>query len=119
MASTEKPIVFRVRGLPTESSKGSVVTLLTDVINKHLREEEQQNSKPSIKIAPSCYDSGLSSIALVEFQNGVPQFLSELVADPLAEWQMELEHGDITFDRHFFGFTQMYANPSETTITAE
>jgi hypothetical protein len=32
---------------------------------------------------------------------------------------VEMEDTDITFDRHFFGFTQLYATPPGHAITAE
>jgi hypothetical protein len=45
----------------------------------------------------------------VQFRGGVPQFLRELRANPLGDWQVEMGDDDINLDCHFFGFTQLYA----------
>jgi hypothetical protein len=58
-------------------------------------------------------------VALVEFHRGIPAFLSELAADPLGDWQVEMGDTDINFDRHFFGFTQLYTPKPDMPVTAE
>ena len=69
---------------------------------------------------PSCYNNEQDRVALVEFRGGVPDFLSELVADPLRDWQVEMDDDvDISFDQHFFGFTQLYTPKSDAPVTAE
>ena len=45
-------------------------------------------------------------VAFVEFHGGVPAFLSELMANPLGDQQVEMGNTDVSFDQHFFGFTQ-------------
>jgi hypothetical protein len=49
----------------------------------------------------------------------VPAFLSELVANPLGDWQVEMGDTDISFDQHFFGFTQLYTPELGSSVTAE
>ena len=70
-------------------------------------------------IVPSCYDCERERAALVDFRGGVPDFLSELVANPLGDWQMEMDDTDINFDCHFFGFTQLYTPAPGKPVTAE
>lgn len=60
---------------------------------------------------------GLS--ALVKFIGGTPTFLSHLERDPLGNHQLEMDGDDITFDLHFFGFTQLYQTTQDKPITAE
>lgn len=55
----------------------------------------------------------------VEFHCGILKFLSSLVVDPLGDWQAEIDDADISFDRHFFGFTQLYALKPDQPIAAE
>ncbi len=56
---------------------------------------------------------------LVDFSGGVLKFLSELVVNPLGDWQIEMGDVDINFDCHFFGFTQLYATRPAEPVTAE
>lgn len=58
-------------------------------------------------------------VALVEFYGGVPAFLSELTTNPLGDWQVEMGDTDISFDQHFFGFTQLYTPKPDAPVTAE
>ena len=53
------------------------------------------------------------------FHGGVPAFLSKLTEDLLADWQVEMGDTDISFDQHFFGFTQLYAPKADSSVTAE
>jgi hypothetical protein len=92
---------------------------LKSAINKNLSEEERLAVEVILTVVPSCYDSTLERVALVEFRGGVPSFLSELVANPLGEWQMEMGNSDISFDCNFFGFTQLYAPTQEEPVVAE
>lgn len=56
-------------------------------------------------------------LALVDCEGGSFRFLSSLDEDPLNSWDDSLNGKDITFDRHFHGFTQLYA--PEVPITSE
>jgi hypothetical protein len=47
-------------------------------------------------IVPSCYDNEREKVALLEFRGGFPNFLSELKANPLGDWQVEMGDTDIT-----------------------
>lgn len=104
MTSARKSTVFRVTGLATTRSDDVLEVVLKAAIHGNLLEEERSIIQVITTIVPSCYDEEHERVALVEFRGGVPLFLSELV--PLGDWQVEVdEDTDISFDRHFFGFT--------------
>ena len=117
MAAKKKGIVFRVTGLPASQPDDELKEALKAAIDK----EEDESSKVTLNaaIVPSCYNND-EKVALVEFQGGVPALLSELMADPLGDCQVEMgDDTDISFDQHFFGFTQLYTPKPGSPTTAE
>lgn len=116
---TKKCTVFRVTGLAAWQPDDELNTALKAVIDSNLSEEEQSKLHISATIVPSCYHNGQERGALVEFHGGVPTFLSELTANPLGDWQVEMGDTDISFDCHFFGFTQLYAPKPDAPVVAE
>lgn len=120
MTSTRRSIVFRVTGLATTQPDDVLEVVLKAAIHSNLLEEEKSVIRAITVVVPSCYDEKRERIALVEFHGGVPQFLSELGENPLGDWQLEMdEDTDISFDRHFFGFTQLYTPKPDVPIAAE
>ena len=122
MASARNSTVFRVTGLLTTQPDSVLDTLLNAAINSNLLEEERSGIvRVKTVVLPSCYDEKqeYERVALVEFHGGVPQFLSELMVNPLGDWQVEMDDTDINFDRHFFGFTQLYTPEPGAPISAE
>jgi hypothetical protein len=119
MAARRKDPVFRVAGLPASQPDDELNTTLKATIEDNLSEEETSRLTVSTAIVPSCYDNEHERVALVEFHGGVPMFLSELVANPLGDWQVEMGDMDISFDCHFFGFTQLYTPKPDAPVTAE
>lgn len=119
MTSSRKSIVFRVTGLATTQPDEVLDTALKAAIHDNLLEEERSAIKILTAIVPSCYDEEHERVALVEFRGGVPKFLSELVVNPLGDWQVEMDETDISFDSHFFGFTQLYTANPDMPIAAE
>ncbi|KFY48968.1 hypothetical protein V495_00865, partial [Pseudogymnoascus sp. VKM F-4514 (FW-929)] len=116
MAAKKKGIVFRVTGLPASQPDDELKEALKAAIDK---EDESSKVTPNAAIVPSCYNND-EKVALVEFQGGVPAFLSELMADPLGDCQVEMgDDTDISFDQHFFGFTQLYTPKPGSPTTAE
>jgi len=115
MAARKKGLVFRVTGLQPDVELN---TALKAAIDDNLLEEEQSKLHVSAAVVPSCYDDE-QRVALVEFHGGVPTFLSELAADRLGDWQVEMGDMDISFDCHFFGFTQLYTPKPDAPVTAE
>ncbi|OCK73381.1 hypothetical protein K432DRAFT_410741 [Lepidopterella palustris CBS 459.81] len=119
MAARKKGPMFRVTGLPASQPDDELNATLKATIEENLLEEETSRLTVSTAIVPSCYDNEHERVALVEFHGGVPMFLSELVANPLGDWQVEMSDTDISFDCHFFGFTQLYTPKPDAPITAD
>jgi hypothetical protein len=118
MASRKKGPVFRVTGLPASQANDELAASLKDTIDDNLAKDERSKLTVITAIVPSCYDDA-EKVALVEFHGGVPAFLSELMANPLGDWQDEMGDVDISFDQHFFGFTQLYTPEPGSLTTAE
>ncbi|KFY27526.1 hypothetical protein V493_03438, partial [Pseudogymnoascus sp. VKM F-4281 (FW-2241)] len=119
MAVTKKGIVFRVTGLPASQPDDELKEALKAAIDNNLEEDEPSKVTLNAAIVPSCYNND-EKVALVEFQGGVPAFLSELKANPLGDYQVEIgDDTDISFDQHFFGFTQLYTPKPGSPTTAE
>ena len=119
MSTTEKSIVFRVAGLPASKSNDELTGTLSTFIQRTLSKEEKLKLKVTVDIVPSCYDEKQEKVALVEFKSAIPSFLSTLDKDPLANWPIELQNQALTFDRHFFGFTQLYVPRTDKPLFAE
>jgi hypothetical protein len=117
MAGRKKGPVFRVTGLPASQPDDALDTAIRSAIQDNLTEDERE-LKFGMAIVPSCYDDE-ERAALVEFYGGVPAFLSELTDNPLGDWQVEMGDTDISFDQHFFGFTQLYTPEGNRSATAE
>ncbi|KAM6510829.1 hypothetical protein FSOLCH5_011275 [Fusarium solani] len=119
MAPRKKGPVFRVTGLPASQPDDELNTALKTVIDDNLSDEEKLQLNITAAIVPSCHNNEQERVALVEFRGGVPDFLSELVGNPLGDWQVEMDDVDISFDQHFFGFTQLYTPKSDAPVTAD
>lgn len=119
MVARNKGPVFRVTGLPASQPDDQLETTLKTLIDDNLSDDEKSQLNIVTAIVPSCYNNEQDRVALVEFRRGVPGFLSELVANPLGDWQVEMGDVDISFDQHFFGFTQLYTPKSGASVTAD
>jgi hypothetical protein len=106
MAASTRSVVFRVTGLSVGKA-GDIVASLRAIINQHLSPSELSQLQYIVSAIPLC-DEVRTSAVLVDFKNGVPSFLDYLCKYPLEDYQLETDYGDINFDRHFFGFTQLY-----------
>jgi hypothetical protein len=126
--SKPRPVVFRVCDIPQMPPAG-VKSFLNNLIQSRLNPDEA-HIKFEISPIPSCYASfRKTSSALIKTENGYPNFLMDLVSDPLDMLHMEagLENmgGDdsrrigITVDQHCHGFTQAYFTTPDEEITAE
>ncbi|KFY34178.1 hypothetical protein V494_06986 [Pseudogymnoascus sp. VKM F-4513 (FW-928)] len=118
MVARKKGLVFRITGLPASKPDDELKESLKTSISSNLAENELLNLQFDPAIVPSCYDNE-EKIALVEFHGGVPAFLSDLIANPQGEWQVEMGSTDISFDQHFFGFTQLYEPRADLPVTAD
>ncbi|KAL5043005.1 hypothetical protein BDW71DRAFT_210605 [Aspergillus fruticulosus] len=119
MTNRKKSHVFRVTGLPADQSDESLEASLRNTLNDELAPEERSHIQAKVTILPSCYEPDTRRVALVQFRGGMPEFLSDLAADPLGDWQVEMGDTDINFDLHFFGFTQLYAPLREKPVVAD
>ena len=121
MTSQSKSRVFRVTGLSRAFSDRDLQAALQETLNDNFTDNEKSQIQTRIAIVPSCYEADTQRVALVQFGGGVPQFLSELIANPFGDWQVEMGGNDINFDCHFLGFTQLYTphTPGEDEPVAE
>src|SRR3984957_354885 len=102
MTAAKKGPVFRVTGLPADQPDNALKARLKAAIDGNLSEEERSQILVMTAIVPSCYDNEREKVALLEFRGGFPNFLSELKANPLGDWQVGMGDTDINFDRNFF-----------------
>ena len=118
MVAAKKGPVLRVTGLAASQPDEELAASLKAAIDSDLTDEEKARIDLKVAVVPSCYNDE-EKVALVECRGGLPAFLSELTADPLGESQMEMGDTDVSFDQHFFGFTQLYTPASDTPVVAE
>lgn len=118
MPVKKKGTIFRVTGLSASRPDEELSTALKAAIYDNLTEDEQLSLNVKATVVPSCY-SDEEKVALVEFQGGVPEFLSELIANPLGDFQIEMGDTDINFDQNFYLFTQLYTPTPGLPVTAE
>lgn len=118
MAIPKKGPVLRVTGLAASRPDDGLAAELKAAIDDKLTDEEKAKVDVKVAIVPFCYNEE-EKVALVECCGGLPAFLSELKADPLSEWQVEMGDTDVNFDCHFFGFTQLYTPQVGAPVTAE
>ncbi|KAL6886868.1 hypothetical protein GGI43DRAFT_426205 [Trichoderma evansii] len=107
-------VAKKKRGVPDDQ----LCAALKVAINDNLSEGEQSELATNASIVPSCYGNE-EKVALVEFHGGEPECLCDLMTDPLGNWQVEMGDTDISFDRHFFGFTQLYTPRPGSPTTAD
>ncbi|CAN9171138.1 unnamed protein product [Alternaria alternata] len=118
MAARKKGPVFRVTGLSASQPDDKLAASLKTTIDEVLAEDGGSQLTVHPEIVPSCYNKD-KKVALVEFRGGDPAFLAELTDKPLNEYQLEMGTTDISFDRHFFGFTQLYTPKADASTTAD
>ena len=109
MGAKRQITVVRAMGFPTTDHE-EANAMLRKLIEAELTQNETENSKFKITIVPSCVE-GSNPVGLIDFDHGLPTFLSGLNDDPLSEYQIEIDDTDeyLSFDKHFHGFTQLYA----------
>ncbi|KAI9162719.1 putative sterigmatocystin biosynthesis P450 monooxygenase stcS [Paramyrothecium foliicola] len=91
---------------------------LVETLRQLLTDDERNGFDPRIIIVPSCYDDDETYTAFL-FTNLRLKFLSALDKKPLSDWPVETSKGDLNFDRHFHGFTQLYKTPKGKAIVAD
>ncbi|KAI9657407.1 MAG: hypothetical protein M1821_003089 [Bathelium mastoideum] len=118
MSARSKSPVYRVTGLLASQPDDELSATLEATIDR-LSVEQESNIRERPTIVPSCYNSRDERVALVEFEGGVPSFLSKLEKDPLEDVQVDTGDTDINFDRHFHRFTQLYTPQPDAQVTAD
>ncbi len=113
-----KVTVVRVTGIPP-SNHAEASSVLRKVIDEQLQTSGQQYPSYRVTIVPACGYRDQSLVGLVDFEYGLPNFLSYLRANPLGAWGVLIDEDDISFDRHFHGFTQLYNTHETQPVTAE
>jgi hypothetical protein len=112
-----------------QMSPAGVKSFLFNLIQSRL-EPDEADIKFEVTPIPSCYSSSRStSSALIKTENGYPNFLMDLISDPLDMLHIEVGSDDtashdsqrigITVDQHFHGFTQAYFASPDEEISAE
>lgn len=117
-----KPVFYRVSGLGQGTSEKDV----SKIIKQYQRKGEER-LPTEIEVLPACSDSNKdpSMISIVKFlADEQPAFLTGLDRNPLEDLTVlyKEENGvqrQITFDRHFHGFTQLYNTKDDQQISAE
>lgn len=105
---------YRIRGLDrdfdVDKARNCIISMLSS--------EEQHKFDPQIILVPTC-DDGYTSQTILLNSNFPPEFLISLEEDICSSHCINTSGGRLHFDRHFRGFTQMYANPPDKVIIAE
>ncbi|KAL2840901.1 hypothetical protein BJX68DRAFT_271365 [Aspergillus pseudodeflectus] len=117
--ASRRNLIFRVTGLARVQPDESLAERVKSTLSDNLSSEERSQIQIEVTVVPSCYDPDRERVALVQFHGKYTRFLSELIANPLWDWQVEMGGTDINIDSHFFGFTQLYATPETETVTAD
>jgi hypothetical protein len=116
-----KSVFYRASGFERGTNKKAV----WNIIKHHLRKDEEE-LPVDITVLPTCGSTrDDSSIAIIRFpKHRQPDFLAELVDNPLGEKVVTSKTDDgtlryVVFDRHFHGFTQLYATSNDKPVRAE
>ncbi|KAH8719384.1 hypothetical protein GQ44DRAFT_623397 [Phaeosphaeriaceae sp. PMI808] len=119
--AASKSVFYRASGFGRGISEKDVWR----IIKRNLGKDEGK-IPADITVLPAC-DSGRddSAIAIIKFpSNQQPNFLAELLNDPLGEKIVRYENdngilGHVVFDRHFHGFTQLYPTSDAEPVRAD
>jgi len=118
MPPKSQTAVFRVRGIPDTTSREQLERAITEDF-----QDDEKEIKTQLSITPSCASDG-SQTALLEFTPRHPQYLDDVVNDPLGETSYMIEINpeaclDISIDMNFYGLTQLYPTTPGEKIVAE
>ena len=121
MSLKPKGQVVRVSGLPLPEDNTpdeQLIDSLKQILQENSSDREVNELKlfegVKIRIVPSC-ERESERVALVDFYNGLPEFLS----DPLGSHTLQMNDSYLSLDRHFHGFTQLYTPKAGEPVTAE
>jgi len=113
----EKAISFRIQHIPADFTFDG----LLEALRKLYEDDERLVLQITGSLSPSCYPSDHSQVAIVQFNPKPPKFINEVVADRTGsvEYQTIINSSTISFDKNFFGLTQMFKPQANSEITAE
>jgi hypothetical protein len=114
-----KSVTVRVTGIPKIEARDAE-TLVKKIIQ--LEEHTEVPAQCKVHVVPTCGAED-SLTALVDFKDGLPRFLDHLAKNPLDEWGVEVDteefQGDVSFDCHFHGLTQLYPVKDVENVAAD
>ncbi|KAK0639378.1 hypothetical protein B0T16DRAFT_497485 [Cercophora newfieldiana] len=122
---TAKNVFYRVSGLPRGAKSDDVCQFIKSIKTAGLPEPDPS---PTVEILPACVQGfrETTSIAIVKFRRDQePQFLKALARNRLGEITLPYKVNgvpgsvNITFDRHFHGFTQLYPTRPDRPVLAD
>ncbi|KAK2770541.1 hypothetical protein CKAH01_14664 [Colletotrichum kahawae] len=105
---------YRARGLDKsyglDDARGIILSMISG--------KEQDTFNLQSYLVPTCDDSSATQIILLSCDHPLA-CLKGLEDDPTAFQHIDINGDRLCFDRHFRGFTQMYANPPGDIIIAD
>lgn len=113
--TSEDPIYcYRIQGFPPSCVAEKAREILFTLVSA----EERDTFDPRIRMVPTCGDAdgGLTALLVTD---RAPHFLDYLDYNPQGGYELEIVGEQLTFDRHFFGFTQLYTPAPSQPINAE
>lgn len=105
---------YRIQGFSSSCKAEQASRILLALVSA----EEQDTFDPKICMIPTCGDGDGRLTALLTTDRA-PHFLYYLDYNPQGDYQLDTDGGQLIFDRHFFGFTQLYAPTQSEPINAE
>ncbi|KAK2596797.1 hypothetical protein QQS21_006126 [Conoideocrella luteorostrata] len=120
-----KDTVYRVTGLPASKTEDGLRTAIRALIEEKLPEDERHLIELDVAIMPDCAKENTWKVALVKLlvqkqeHNELLQFPYKLESQPTGIWQTILDGAEISFDRHFHGFTQLNTPKTDSSINAD
>jgi hypothetical protein len=112
--ASRHPATFRVSNIPQDAS----VQDLQSAISGALLPDENDISAEASIVPSSNVEEDEINTALVTFFPRLPKFV-EVLSNDFEDIQIDTPLGDLTFDKTFYGLTQLYATAPRERIVAE
>lgn len=119
MSTTPKkaPIVFRLSGILPHTSQDDVISTLRGFLSP-----DESDTEFLLELMPDpshdAFREEQNCIALISFKPAPPAFLGPLFKGR-ENLQFETALGDLNFDKHFFGLTQLYNTEEGREVKAD
>jgi hypothetical protein len=112
--TSNHPAVYRVVGIPRLVSHQRLLGELTAKFTA-----ADAGIEIDATIVPTCYSDDDTDVALVSFVPSAPHYLDSLRAGGDDDVAIATAIGELTFDRDFYGLTQLYRTIKGVPIAAE